>query len=39
MMDEQGRTDFTEAVGTIIGVVIVIAVTAVGIYKFLQWAF
>lgn len=39
MMDAEDKRDFTEAVATIIGVVIVVVVVAVGMFKFLQWAF
>lgn len=38
-MDEEGKRDFTEAVGTIIGAMIVVVLVAVAMYKFLQWAF
>lgn len=38
-MDADDKRDFTEAVGTIIGVVIVCVAVTVGLFKFVQWAF
>ena len=38
MFDTEDKRDFTEAVATVIGVAIVVALVSVGIYKFVQWA-
>lgn len=39
MPNKDDKHDFTEAVGTIIGVAIVAVVTVVALIKFCQWAF